>query len=157
MRQVIMPRIGRIGSQGATGASKGRPASVASVALLFVLGALVGFVCCASLLVPGTALEMLWRVAPGAREALGRLGLLGAILMGLAGLGCGCAALGLWRGKRWGYTLALALLVLNIVGDVLDVLLGVEPRAIVGVPVAAGVLAFLMSRHVRPYVRAPGA
>lgn len=66
---------------------------------------------------------------------------------------CAFAALGLWSGKPWGYRVAVGLLVVNLVGDVANVLLGVEPRAIVGVPIVVGLLAFLARAKVRSYFR----
>jgi hypothetical protein len=50
---------------------------------------------------------------------------------------------------------ALALLVLNLLGDVVNVLLGVEPRAAFGVPIVAALLIFLATRRVRCYFSRP--
>ena len=59
--------------------------------------------------------------------------------------------LGLWRGQPWGYRLAIALLTVNLLADITNVVLGVEPRAALGVPIVAAMLAFLASRRVRSF------
>jgi hypothetical protein len=48
-----------------------------------------------------------------------------------------------------GYLLAVVLIAINLLGSVTNVLLGTEPRAIVGVPIAAAILAYLLNGKVR--------
>ena len=65
---------------------------------------------------------------------------------------CAAAAIGLWHGSRWGYWLAIGLMVTNLLGHVTNVVLGTEPRAIVGVPITAAILAYLIvSKKVREF------
>ena len=66
---------------------------------------------------------------------------------------CAVAAAGLRNGRMWGYRVAVALLGINLVADIVNVLLGVEPRAIVGVPIVIALLVFLASGRVRAYFR----
>ena len=67
---------------------------------------------------------------------------------------CAAAAIGLWRGSRWGYWLAVGLILTNLLGNAINVVLGTEPRAIVGVPIAAAVLSYLMvSKKVRDFFK----
>ena len=79
------------------------------------------------------------------------MGVWAVILMGAVCVGCALAAVGLWRGARWGYWLAVSLLAINLLGDILNVFLGTEPRAVVGIPIGLAILAFLMSRRVRRF------
>lgn len=37
----------------------------------------------------------------------------------------------LWRGLRWGYWLELPMLIINLIGDIINVIAGVERRALV--------------------------
>ena len=62
---------------------------------------------------------------------------------------CGAAGVGLWRQRRWGFRLAVGLLVAHLVGDVVTVALGIEPRAAIGIPIVAALLVDLGSRGVR--------
>ena len=53
------------------------------------------------------------------------------------------------RSRSW---LAVGLILTNLLGNAINVVLGTEPRAIVGVPIAAAVLAYLMvSKKVRDF------
>jgi hypothetical protein len=63
--------------------------------------------------------------------------------MGTVSLACGLAALGLWRRARWGYRLALAILTVNLLGDVGNALFRGDPRTLVGLPIGAGLIAYL--------------
>jgi uncharacterized membrane protein (DUF2068 family) len=78
------------------------------------------------------------------------------VLMCAVCMACMSAAVGLWRGGRWGYWIAVALLTINLLGDIANVLLGIELRAVVGVPIAIAILAFLMSKRVRDFFRKAG-
>jgi hypothetical protein len=42
-------------------------------------------------------------------------------------------------------------LIVNVTGDVVNAALGIEPRALVGVPIVALILWYLFSRRVRGY------
>jgi uncharacterized membrane protein (DUF2068 family) len=66
-------------------------------------------------------------------------------------LACVTAAVGLWRGARWGHRVAFVLVTINLLGDIINVITGTEPRAAVGIPVAVAILAYLMSRRVRRF------
>ena len=60
-------------------------------------------------------------------------------------------ALGFLYGKRWGYLLGISLLVVNGGGDIINVALGIEPRAVVGVPIVALLLWYLSSAKVKAF------
>ena len=130
-----------------------RPAGVTALSLFFLIGAAISGVSTFSLLDPGEFLEPMWRMNPRARQAFAGIGVWGVLLMLTVCLACAAAALGLWRGKRWGYWLAVGLLATNLAGDLINVLLGTEPRALIGVPVAAGLLVYLATRRVREFFR----
>jgi uncharacterized membrane protein (DUF2068 family) len=70
------------------------------------------------------------------------------LLLGVSGA-CGIAGIGLWRRRRWGYVVAVAGLSIHLVGDILNVVLGIEPRAIVGIPIVVALLVYLSRPHVR--------
>lgn len=95
----------------------------------------------------------MWRLNPRAREAFASVGVAAVVLMCAVCVSCALAARGLWRGDRWGYRLALALLVVNMLGDIANVILGTEPGAVVGVPIVIAILTYLVSRRVRRFFR----
>jgi len=109
---------------------------------------------CASfvaLLFPGGFLEAMWRLNPRARESFATMGVWALVLMAVVSVACASASAGLWRGRRWGYLLALALLTFSLLGDLANALLGIEPRAWIGVPIAALMIAYLATRRVRDF------
>ena len=91
----------------------------------------------------------MWRLNPRAEETLMSLGLWAVLLLAIVSVFCATAAIGLWRGSRWGHWLAVGLIATNLIGDITNVLLGIEPRAIVGIPIAAAILLYLLSKKVR--------
>src|SRR3982751_2373946 len=128
-----------------------RPAGITALSIFFLFGALMSFISFVSLLFPGSFLEPMWRLNPRAREGFNSMGVWAVVLMCAVCLACASAAVGLWRGARWGYRLALIILAINLLGDVINVILGTEPRAVVGIPIVIAIFAFLLSRRVRRF------
>lgn len=133
--------------------SEARPVGVTALSIFFWAGALIGCIAAVSLLFPGGFLEPMWRLNPRAREGFAGIGGWAILLMGAVSVACAMAAAGLWRGARWGYWFALVLLVINLIGDIANVLLGTEPRAAVGIPIVLAILVFLLSSRVRKFFR----
>ena len=125
------------------------PLGIAALSVFFLIGSLISFTAGVSLLVPGGFLEPMWRVNPHGHEGLLRIGLWAVALLCAASASCAAAAVGLWRRARWGYIVAIVLIAINLLSDVANTVLGTEPRAIVGVPIALALLFYLMSRRVR--------
>ncbi len=136
-----------------TANSETRPAGVTALSTFFSLGALISFTVLISLIFPGSFLEPMWRLNPRARAAFASAGAWAVLLMCAVCLCCALAAVGLWRGDRWGYWIALALLIINMMGDILNVILGTEPGAIIGVPVVVLILTYMAGRRVRRFFR----
>ena len=100
---------------------------------------------------PGGPLEPMWRLNPRARAGFAHLGGWAPALLGLVCLGCAACAYGFFTGRRWGYRLGVAGLLVNASADAFDGVSGVEPRAAVGVPIVALILWYLFSRRVRAF------
>jgi hypothetical protein len=123
--------------------------------MFFALGAGIALTAAVSLVFPDSPLEPMWRLNPRARLEFGNLGFWAPALMVTVSTGCAASALGLWRGARWGHVLALSMLAVNLVGDALNVLLGVEPRAVIGIPIVAVLIGYLITRRVRSFFAKP--
>jgi hypothetical protein len=95
------------------------------------------------LLFPGTAFDSLWRVNPEAHSAFQSFGGWAIFLMLGVGLGCAIAAIGLWSGTRWGVRLALVILSVNILGDLINVFVRHDYRALIGLPVGGAMIFYL--------------
>src|SRR5438128_842469 len=115
-----------------TANSQSRPAGITALSMFFLFGAAISFTVFISLLFPGSFLEPMWRLNPRAREAFASIGIWAIILMSAVCVSCALAAAGLWRGTRRGYQIALALLVINMLGDIANVILRTEPGAMAG-------------------------
>jgi len=128
-----------------------RPIGLTALSIFFLFGACASFLSFVSLFWPGSFLEPMWRLNPRARVAFGGMGMWAVVLMGAVCAACVTAAVGLWRGARWGYRLAFALLAINLLGDITNAVTGTEPRAALGIPIALALLAYLLSRRVRRF------
>jgi hypothetical protein len=126
-----------------------RPMGIAALSVFFVIGTLISFSAGISLFVPGGFLDPLWRINPRGHDGLLRLGLWGVALLFAASASCAAAAVGLWRRARWGHIVAITLIAINLLSDIANVVLGTEPKAIVGLPIALALLFYLVSRRVR--------
>ena len=93
----------------------------------------------------------MWRLNPRAREAFSQMGFWAPLLLGAVCLACAASAYGFFTGKRWGYRLGFIGLVVNLTGDIVNTVLGTEPRAVIGVPIVALILWYLSSRKVRAF------
>jgi hypothetical protein len=131
-----------------------RPWGIAALAVFFGLGAGISLICFFALLFPGGFLEPIWRLNPKARDSFATVGPWALLLMAAVCAACACASRWLWSGERRGYRLALGLLVFSALGDLANALLGVEPRAWVGVPVAAVMIGYLATRGARAFFAA---
>lgn len=127
-----------------------RPFGIAALSLFFLVGSLVSFTAALSLVVP-RFIEPIWRLNPHGHEGLLRIGIWGVVLLFGASAFCAAAAIGLWRRARWGHFVAIALITINLLSDLVNAILGTEPKAIIGVPIALVLLFYLMSKRVRNY------
>jgi hypothetical protein len=125
------------------------PAGLIALSGFFTFGAVISALTGIALLTPGGTLEPMWRLNPQAQEAFRRMGSWAPALMAAVSLACALAARGVWRRVRWGHRLALAILVVNLLGDVGNALLRGDTRTLVGLPIGAGLIAYLLSPRVR--------
>jgi len=114
-------------------------------AAFFAFGATMCLLTIVLLVFPGTKLDSLWNLNPDARLAFQSLGSWSVLLMLTVGTGCALAAIGLWYRKRWGVPLAIAILFINIIGDLVNVVTRHDYRSLVGLPIA-GAMIFYLSR-----------
>jgi len=128
-----------------------RPLGVTLLACFFGFGTLASGLAILSLLFPGGPLEPAWRINPRGHEAFTRMGGWAFVLLVPACFACAATAYALFRGARWGYWLAVALLLANLIGDVVNAALDIELRAAVGVPVVVLLLLYLRSSTVREF------
>ena len=132
-----------------------------AIACLFGFGVIASGIAVVTLLFPGTFLDQLWAVNPEGHEGMQRLGPLAIALMAAVCATCATIAIGLWKERRWGTTLAIAGLGINLVSDVLTAVVRHQLITLIGVPIAGGLMVYLVrTRRVSSTAqgpRAPGA
>jgi hypothetical protein len=124
------------------------PTGIHVLVAFFLLGALVSALACIALLLPGGALEPLWKLNPESHQALASLGPAGIWLMAVVSVACAASAAGLRSLSLWGHRLALLLLSVNLVGDVTNAIFRHDLRTLIGVPIAGLLIAYLLQPHI---------
>jgi hypothetical protein len=128
-----------------------RPLGITALIIFFLLGTLISFLAGLSLLVPSAFFKGMWRLNPRGQEGLLSMGHWAVLLLFAASASCATTAVGLWKRARWGHILAIVLIGINLLSDLVNTVLGIEPRAIVGVPIALLIILYLVTRRVRSY------
>ena len=104
-----------------------------------------------TLLWPGSPIQGIWRLNPGGHDGLARFGAWGVVLMVAVAMACAIAGVGLIKGAAWGRAAAITVLGLNLLGDAGNAFYRGDLRTLIGVPVGAALIAYLLSRRVRAY------
>jgi hypothetical protein len=118
------------------------------LALFFAFGASMCALTVCLLLSPGSGLDVVWRANPEAHAVLQSFGKWSVVLMCGAWTACGLAAVGLWQGTRWGVQVGIAVLSVNLIGDVFNTIVRHDHRALIGLPIA-GAMIWHLSRDLR--------
>jgi hypothetical protein len=115
--------------------------------LFFAFGCAMSGLTIVLLSFPGTSLDALWGINPAARAGFQRMGAWAIILMVAVCGSCGVASVGLWSSRRWGYRMALIVLVVNVIGDTLNFVLMHDPRTLIGLPIGGAMIAYLVRQR----------
>jgi hypothetical protein len=132
---------------------KTRPRGVTALSIFFFAATLITIGAAISLLFPNGFLEPIWRLNPRGRAGLGAIGAWAVALLFVVGCASAVSAIGFWRGARWGYIAAIIVLSINLLGDLVNVISGVERRAAIGIPIVIVLLLYLRRESVKRYFR----
>ncbi len=124
-----------------------RPTGITVISLFFVFGTAMSAITLFLLVFPDSRLEPLWRLNRDAREGFAAMDGWAIVLMVVVAAACATAAVGLWRCKEWGFRTALAVLSINVVADVTNAVFGRDWRTLIGLPVGAAMILYLVSRR----------
>jgi sterol desaturase/sphingolipid hydroxylase (fatty acid hydroxylase superfamily) len=125
------------------------------LAIFFGFGACMCALTVVLLLFPGSELDRLWELNPTARTSFQTMGSWSVSLMVLVGAACAAAAIGLLRCATWGKWIAIVILVVNLVGDLANAVLRHDYRSLIGLPIAAAMILYLIRRGA-DYFGGPG-
>lgn len=124
------------------------PVGMKVLVAFFIFGTCACTVTVAALLLPGSALDLVWRANPGARIGFQEIGRpLSVLLMLVVGSVCATVAVGLARQKVWGRWLAIGILLVNLAGDTINALVRHDPRTLIGWPIAGLMIWYLARRR----------
>jgi len=135
------------GRDARKGATVSRPPGVTALSLFFAIGAITSGLSAVMLLFPGCALEPLWRLNPRAHDGFASMGSWAVLLMAAVCAASVAAAVGLWRLRRWGLWMALAILSVNLAGDTANALLAHDWRTLIGIPIGGAMILYLLARR----------
>ena len=132
-----------------------RPLGVTALSIFFLVATVITIFAAISLTFPNGFLEPIWKLNPRGRAGLGAIGMWAVLLFSGVGTACAVAAIGLWRGRWWGYYTATTVLAINFSGDLFNVISGTEPRAAIGIPIVVLIIVYLSRPRVRLFFRRP--
>lgn len=128
-----------------------RPRGFFPIGAFFVFGATMAAYAAVTLLKPGTFLDVLWALNKAGHTGLLALGKSAAVLFVVLCAGMVAASVGWFRRRRWGWMIAIAIVAINMVGDIMNFGTGEPLKGAVGVLIAALLLIYMARPTVRNY------
>lgn len=126
-----------------------KPSGFAAVGIFLFFGATVASLAAITLLWRGTYFDRIWGLNPTAYTPLAPLGRGVGVLFLLLGLALAAAGIGWFRRHLWGWRLAVAIIAIQIVGDVTNCIRGDWLHGGIGVVIAGALLLFLLRPTVK--------
>ena len=121
--------------------------------IFFFFGATMASYAAFTLAVPGTFLDAAWRLNPEGHAALSSLGRIMAAPFLLLASALLVAGLGWFRRRRRGWVLGVALIAINLAGDLFNLVFRQLLKGTLGVVMAGALLVYLSRPAVRNYFR----
>jgi len=126
-----------------------KPLGFAAVGIFLFFGATMASLAAITLLWRGTSLDRIWSLNPTAYRQLATLGRRVGILFLFLCLALTAAGIGWFRRRLWGWRLAVAIIAIQIVGDIMNCIRGDWLHGGIGVLLAAALLLFLLRPGVK--------
>ena len=131
-------------------AARPKAQGFAAIGIFLFFGAAMASLAGTTLLWRGTALDRVWALNPNAYQQLAPVGRIVGILFLALGAALITAGIGWFRHRLWGWRLAVAVIVTQVLGDVVNCVRGDWLGGGTGVIIAGALLLFLL----RPGMRA---
>ncbi len=134
-----------------------RSAGIVLFGIFLFFGAAMAALAGTTLIWRGTILDGVWKLNPTGYRQLATLGRsVGIVFLLLSGL-MTVAGIGWFRRRRWGWGLAVAIIAVQVLGDLVNFLRGDSIRGGIGAIIAGTLLLYLFSGNVRKnFAGSPG-
>jgi hypothetical protein len=127
-----------------------KTAGFTAMGIFLFFGAVMASLAATTLLWPGTALDRIWALNTAAYQQLAPLGGTVGILFLVLGAALAAAGVGWFRRRLWGWTLAVVLIAVQVLGDVVNCIRVDFLRGGVGVLIAGALLLFFCNQRSEP-------
>ena len=121
------------------------PLGIKLLVIFFAAGALICSLVMLALAFPGSFLERIWWLRPGIQAEFQEFGTWAIALLAAVGAACGLSAFGLAKRAEWGRRLAIAVLTVNLVGDMFNAVFRGDLRTLIGLPIGGLMIWYLTS------------
>jgi hypothetical protein len=119
-----------------------------AIGIFLLFGAIIGSLAGTTLLWRGTPLDRMWVLNVRAYNQLTPLGRAIGIPFLLLGVALFTAGVGRFKHRRWGWHLAVAIIAIQITGDLVSMVMGEALRGAAGAAIAGALLCFMTRRSV---------
>jgi hypothetical protein len=120
-----------------------------AIGIFLLLGALMATLAGTTLVCEGTVLDRMWALNPRAYWEMAPFGKAVGIPFLLLGIALAAAGVGWSKRRRWGWWLTVAIVATQVLGDLVNVLLGRVVEGGIGAAIAGALLFYLMRAKVR--------
>jgi hypothetical protein len=129
------------------------PCGMLAMGVFLLFGAAMACLAGTTLLWPGTVLDRTWALNPRAYRELAPLGWMVGITFLLLSAALFTAGVGWFRGRPWGWSLAVALIATQVLGNIVNLFLGHIAEGATGSIIAGALLAYLLLPRVKNVFR----
>lgn len=120
-----------------------------AIGIFLFFGTAMAFLAGTTLVWPGTILDRMWILNPRAYQQLAPFGKTLGIPFLLLSIALGSATAGWFNRRRWGWRLAVFIIATQVLGDLVNVLMGRVIEGGVGIAVAGALLLYLLRANVK--------
>ena len=122
---------------------------IRAMGIFLIFGASMASLAGIALVWQGTALDRMWALNPRAYNELVPFGKAAGVAFILFGLILAVAAIGWFKRRLWGWRLAVAIIAVQVLGDVANVFLGRRVEGASGAIIAGALVVYLFQDPVR--------
>jgi|SRR5579862_1814507 len=128
---------------------KRKPLGFVAVGAFLFFAAMMASLAATTLLWRGTILDHAWRLNPKAYRELAPMGGKVGIAFLLLSTALLASGVGWFHRRLWAWRLAVAIIAIQVVGDILNLARGDRLRGATGVIIASALLLYLLSSRIR--------